>query len=108
MKLLVLCPRFPYPLEKGDKLRIYHQLRYLGKSHEVYLVALTDEDISEDHLGKVKEIVSELKVFKLKKHKRGLSLLKSAFSRTPFQVAVYYSKVIHNQIKERFFHVFAI
>ena len=100
VKLLVLSSRFPYPLEKGDKLRIYHQLRHLNKSHEVFLVALTDEEISTEHFEKVKEVVSHLEVFKLKKHKRGFSLLKSVFSRTPFQVAVYYSSVIHEKVRK--------
>jgi len=100
VKLLVLCPRFPYPLEKGDKLRMYHQLRYLGESHEVFLVALTDEEISSDHLIKVEEVVNKLKVFKLKKHKRGFSLFKSAFSGTPLQVAAYYSSSISKKIRQ--------
>ncbi len=84
---------------------MYHQLMYLSKTHEVFLVALTDEEISTVHLEKIKEVVSWLKVFTLKKHKRGFSLLKSAFSRTPFQVAVYYSSAIHKkiyQIAEKF------
>ena len=100
MKLLVLCPRFPYPLEKGDKLRIYHQLRFLSKSHEIFLVALTDEPVLANHIEKVKEIVSEMKVFTFKKHRRGISLLKSAISNTPFQVSFYYSSAIHSEIRE--------
>ena len=46
MKLLVLLSRFPYPLDKGDKLRAYHQLRYLARHHEICLFALTDEEVS--------------------------------------------------------------
>ena len=79
---------------------MYHQLRYLGESHEVFLVALTDEEISSDYMSKVEEIVSSLEVFKLKNHKRGFSLLKNAFSRTPLQVAVYYSSTIHKKIRQ--------
>lgn len=79
---------------------MYHQLRYLGESHEVFLVALTDEEISSDHLIKVEEVVNKLKVFKLKKHKRGFSLFKSAFSGTPLQVAAYYSSSISKKIRQ--------
>ena len=45
MKLLVLLSRFPYPLDKGDKLRAFHQLRHLARHHEICLLALTDEDV---------------------------------------------------------------
>ena len=37
MKILVILPRFPYPLEKGDKLRAYYQIKELSKHNEVYL-----------------------------------------------------------------------
>ena len=40
MKLFILLPRIPYPLEKGDKLRAYHQIRQLSKHHEIVLCAL--------------------------------------------------------------------
>ena len=53
MKILVLLPRFPYPLDKGDKLRAYHQIVELAKQHEVYLFALSHTQVRHedyDHL----------------------------------------------------------
>jgi len=79
---------------------MYHQLRFLSKSHEVFLVALSDEVISSDHLEKINEIVSRLVVFTFKKHRRGMSLLKSVFSRDPFQVSFYHSSSIHKKIRQ--------
>ena len=32
MKVFVLTSRIPYPLEKGDKLRLHHQLKHLMQS----------------------------------------------------------------------------
>ena len=40
MRVLILTSRFPYPLEKGDKLRLFHQIKYLSYSHELVLVSL--------------------------------------------------------------------
>ena len=31
MKVFVLTSRIPFPLEKGDKLRLHHQLKHLEK-----------------------------------------------------------------------------
>ena len=31
MKLIYLTSRFPYPINKGDKLRSYHQIKELSK-----------------------------------------------------------------------------
>ena len=40
MKILLILPRFPYPLEKGDKLRAYHQIKELSVNHDIALFAL--------------------------------------------------------------------
>ena len=46
MRLFVLTPRFPHPLDKGDKLRAYHQIVELSKRHEVVLCALSDRPVA--------------------------------------------------------------
>ncbi len=40
MRIFVLVSRVPYPLEKGDKLRAYHQILELSEKHEIILCAL--------------------------------------------------------------------
>ncbi len=40
MRIFVILSRIPYPLEKGDKLRAFHQIRELSKSNEIILCAL--------------------------------------------------------------------
>ena len=42
MKIFVLLPRIPYPLEKGDKLRAFNQIKQLAKRNEIVLCALND------------------------------------------------------------------
>ncbi len=41
-KLAVLLSRIPYPLEKGDKLRAFHQIRHLSKDYDIHLCAISD------------------------------------------------------------------
>ena len=48
MKILVVLPRFPYPLEKGDKLRAYHQIVELSKRNEVYLFAVSHTKVTPE------------------------------------------------------------
>jgi sugar transferase (PEP-CTERM/EpsH1 system associated) len=44
VKLLFLAHRIPYPPNKGDKIRSYHQLRaFAERGHEVHLIAFADE-----------------------------------------------------------------
>jgi hypothetical protein len=46
-KLVVLLSRFPYPLEKGDKLRAFHQIAELSKFFEIYLKPVISFPIEE-------------------------------------------------------------
>jgi polysaccharide biosynthesis protein PslH len=48
MRLFVITSRIPFPLEKGDKLRLYHQLQTLGQDHQVVLCCLSDNTITNE------------------------------------------------------------
>ena len=43
MRLFVLLSRVPYPLEKGDKLRAFHQVVQLSEKNEIVLCALNPD-----------------------------------------------------------------
>lgn len=45
MKLLVVLPRCPYPLEKGDQLRAYHQIKALSAFYELHLFCVSDTPV---------------------------------------------------------------
>ncbi|MFM2189881.1 MAG: hypothetical protein RL491_267, partial [Bacteroidota bacterium] len=48
MKVVFITSRFPYPLEKGDKLRAFQQIKQLAsQGHEVHLFAVSDLVVSE-------------------------------------------------------------
>lgn len=49
MKLLYLCHRIPYPPDKGDKIRSYHQVDYLARRHELDLFTLIDDPADRGH-----------------------------------------------------------
>jgi sugar transferase (PEP-CTERM/EpsH1 system associated) len=46
MRILYLAHRIPYPPNKGDKIRSYHEIKFLSKRHEIHLLAFCDR--SED------------------------------------------------------------
>lgn len=43
MRILFVAHRIPYPPNKGDKIRSYHELAYLAGRHEVHLACLADQ-----------------------------------------------------------------
>lgn len=98
MKLLVLTSRFPYPIEKGDKLRAYHQLRELGRHHEVILVSLTDHPVSASDVEKLSQICAKTYIFPIGKLGMLWEVGKSMVDGRPAQVAYFYRKRVHRHI----------
>lgn len=92
MRLFVLLSRFPYPLEKGDKLRAFHQLRILSKHHEVYLCALHENELQQDWINEVKQYCTELETVRLSRIDQALNLGLSLLSSEPFQVAYFHQQ----------------
>lgn len=98
MKLLILTSRLPYPIEKGDKLRIYHQIRHLAQSHEVHLISISDQEVDEKHRQHLASYCTSIHVFSISKGGIAWSLIKGVFDAWPFQVHYFYRKSIHKQI----------
>lgn len=98
MKILYLVSRFPYPLEKGDKLRAYHQLKGLSKNNEIYLFALSDKVVSEDSINQLKQFCKEVKVFRLSKIRIFFNLVRTTFSKIPWQVGYFYSFAAQKEV----------
>ncbi len=98
--MIVILSRFPYPTEKGDKLRAYYQIRELSKKWELYLICLSENVISAEQENEVKPFVKELHIFKLNKLLISINVLKQFFGNKPFQVGYFYQRRIHNKIKK--------
>ncbi|MGB4958252.1 MAG: glycosyltransferase [Saprospiraceae bacterium] len=100
MKIIYLTSRFPYPLEKGDKLRAYHQIRALSMSHAVTLICITDDDPNKESLEKIKSITDALYVIRITPMERFFSLISAVSTGLPFQIAWFTSTSIKNIIQK--------
>lgn len=91
MKLFVITSRIPYPLEKGDKLRIFHQLKGLSKTHKIYLCALQSPLKKEHENAKtvLGEFCEEVHFINRSLFQVAFSLFKSLFNKLPFQTALF-------------------
>jgi len=100
LRLFVLLSRFPYPLEKGDKLRAFHQLRILSKHHEIYLCALHENELEPNWISEVKQYCTELETIKISKFSQFVNLGLSLFSSEPFQVAYFYQSAAQKRVSD--------
>lgn len=97
MRLFILLSRFPYPLEKGDKLRAYHQLRILSKHHQTFVCALHENELDKGWISEIEQFCTELHTIRLSKLKQVVNLGLSITRTEPFQVAYFYQ---HSAQKE--------
>src|SRR3954465_8637965 len=90
MRIVMLVSRVPYPLEKGDKLRAFHQLRHLAQRHEVHLFALNDGgEPHPDARSVLTEHCASVEVADLPRAQVLANLARATLSRKPFQVGYF-------------------
>jgi len=98
MKILYLTPRLPYPIDKGDKLRAFYQIKYLSKNHDIFLLSLDETLTDKLNDNPVKNFCKKIIVFPLTRYKIFFNLFRKIFSSVPFQTAFYYNPRIKKEI----------
>ncbi len=61
-RILMLTQRFPYPPNRGDRIRAYHLLKVLSQHFDVSLACTTDEPITQSQRDFIQQFVRELAV----------------------------------------------
>lgn len=99
--LVFIASRFPFPLEKGDKLRGYNLIKGLSQTHQIHLITLTNEPINQSWYDEIAPYVDHIDIFPLHKIGQWLRLLGCVFTQQPFQLAYFTSYHIKRKIKKR-------
>ncbi len=100
MKLLFITSRFPYPYEKGDKLRSYYFLKHLSVNNEIILISLNEKPVEQKNIEKIKEIVSKVYVFPLSRFSRYLNSFLALFKYIPLQAGYFFNPKVKKNIKQ--------
>ncbi len=56
MNILYLAHRIPFPPNKGDKIRSFHQIKHLSKNHKLYLACLVDDQDDFQYIDELKKM----------------------------------------------------
>ena len=90
MNVLFLCHRIPYPPDKGEKIRTFHQLRTLAAKHRVDLFTLAHQDEMAG-IASLSAYCDRLEVCRIRPAWARLRSLLFLFSRLPFTLPYFYS-----------------
>lgn len=100
-KLVVLLSRVPYPLEKGDKLRAYHQIKELSLYYDIYLCALCqNHKFNQQAIVFLEKYCKEIIFIKNNWFFSLLGILQSFFNIRPFQVGLFHNFITHIRINK--------
>lgn len=106
MKIFVLLPRIPWPLEKGDKLRAYNQIKQLSNDNEVVLCALnTDKNANKEEAYKaLQPYCISVTFIDINKISILFNIIKAFLKGLPIQCGYFYNskahKIVHNLIEK--------
>ena len=98
MRIFFITSRFPFPLEKGDKLRAFELIRHLSSYHEIHLFAINEEEVKPEWEKELRPYCKEIQYITLSKSQRFFGLFRALFNGRPFSAEYFYSPAVHKRI----------
>lgn len=100
MKIFVLLSRIPWPLEKGDKLRAYNQIKQLAKNNDIVLCALnTDKKTNKEEAFKaLQPYCISVTFIDINNISILCNIIKALFTGLPIQCGYFYNKKAKKKI----------
>jgi sugar transferase (PEP-CTERM/EpsH1 system associated) len=100
MNILFVCHRLPFPPNRGGKIRPFHIIEHLGRSHSVVVASLahTKEELNEGQplIHYCQEVIAEV----LPSRTRWLQAAAALPTATPSSVAYFHSRKLAHRVQE--------
>ena len=100
-RVAVVTPRFPLPLNKGDRLRIHHQLSILHRHFDIDLHCLSFRKVSDSERESMMDRCEHLTVYHLSWFRALIRMIWAPMSRRPFQVLLFTEKRLIRDMRQR-------
>lgn len=92
MRIAYITSRFPYPVEKGDKLRAFHQIKGLAREHEVHLFAITHKPLEASDIKQLEALCSSVHVYRITAFRTIINVLLALLKGLPGQVGIFFDR----------------
>lgn len=99
MRILYLCHRIPYPPNKGDKIRAFHQIKAMAVKHQVDVFTLADDPGDWTHRTELMQYCRELTVSRLHPRTARLKALPFLLTRMPMTLPYFYSAELASSVR---------
>ena len=99
-KIVILSTRFPYPLTKGDKVRLINHLRILSGHFEVYFICINDVFPDLEALQIVRRYCKQVSIHLIPSWERIFRSIIGFLRGLPLQISYFYDSHIKSLIQE--------
>jgi hypothetical protein len=100
MKIFFACHRFPFPPNRGGKIRPFNMIRHLSQRHEMFVASLAHTQQELDEGAGLKEYCVEIYSEVLPEKLRWLQAIRALPTATPSSVAYFGSSRLRQKIKD--------
>ena len=100
MRVLYLCHRIPYPPNKGEKIRAFHQLRAMAEHHEVDLFTLADDASDLQYRSALSGICRQVVVSALNPRWARIRALPYLLTSTPLTLPCFHSAELAAAVRD--------
>lgn len=101
MNILYVSHRLPYPPNKGEKIRAFHQIEHLAKRHAIHLACLVNDSQDLQHVKSLEQYCASVDVVYRDKTLNEFAALAALASGKPLTVAYFFSRKLDRKIKRR-------
>lgn len=99
MNILYIAHRMPYPPDKGDKIRTFHQIRELGKQNCVYLVCLVDDRRDLIYSRELGQYCTAVATFERGKSVMFTQVVGSLLRDVPLSVGAFFNRALAEKVE---------
>ncbi|MBN2320618.1 MAG: TIGR03087 family PEP-CTERM/XrtA system glycosyltransferase [Acidobacteria bacterium] len=99
MNILYLAHRIPYPPNKGDKIRSFHEIRYFSQRHNIHLMAFSDQPGDEKHLSELEKYCRSVTLVPLHRPRQYCRAALSMLIRKPWTLGYFSCPAMEKTIR---------
>jgi polysaccharide biosynthesis protein PslH len=98
-KIVFLSSRFPFPVDRGDRVRTHNLIRQFSRHAAITLVSFCEGPVANTPRAELLEHCERVEVVPLSRAASRLNMLAAIPGSIPFQVAYYHSEQMHRIIE---------
>ena len=98
MNILYIAHRIPYPPNKGDKIRSFHQIRYLSARHRILVCALVDDPNDFRHERKLSRYCAQLHLVPVRRFWKKIFSLRGLISGRSMSALYFYEPALQEHV----------